>query len=71
MIIVWLAVYPTLTGLQALIGPRMEHWPPPLQTLLMVTIMVPLMTYAVVPAWNRLIERWLRGGAGERKKGQA
>ncbi|MGL5860690.1 MAG: hypothetical protein ACRCY9_05480 [Phycicoccus sp.] len=56
-LIVWVAVYPTITLVLALLGPLVHHWPLPLQTLLVTAVVVPPVTYVLIPALTRLERR--------------
>ena len=58
-IVVWLAIYPTITVILLLLGPTLERLPIPLRTLALTALLVPLMVYVLVPALNRLLHRWL------------
>lgn len=62
--IVWLAVYPSITVLLEVLGPHLRDAPIPLQTLILSTIMVPLMTGVLVPNLtkiaDRILARWSR-----------
>jgi len=44
-IMVWLAIYPTITLVSFLIGDIIKSWPLPFKTLLMTGILVPLMVF--------------------------
>lgn len=58
-IVVWLAIYPTITIILLALGPRLEALPIPLRTLALTLLLVPLMVYVLVPTLNRLLHRWL------------
>jgi len=48
---------------QATAVPLLGAWPLPLRTLATSALFTCLMTYLVMPAMNRLFERWLYGPA--------
>ena len=59
-IVVWLAIYPTITILYAFMGSYFELITPmPLRTLASTAIVVPLMVYSVMPALQKLFHQWL------------
>lgn len=53
------AVYPLSLLYQAFLAPVSRMWPLPLRALLFPLIMVPLLTYLVMPALTRVFRRWL------------
>ena len=52
-LITWLAVYPTITVVLALVGPATAHLPLVLRTLILTAIVVPVVAYAAIPALLR------------------
>jgi|Tabmets5t2r1_1033131.scaffolds.fasta_scaffold03267_5 antibiotic biosynthesis monooxygenase (ABM) superfamily enzyme len=62
-VVVWLAIYPSLTFLLWLVGPRIASWALPLRTLALTAVLVPLMVYMLLPAVQRLLAPWLRPAA--------
>jgi hypothetical protein len=63
----WLGVYPTITLLLWALWPAMGDLPMALRALVLTAIMVPLLTWVVMPALTRLLRPWLfsaRGPAG-------
>jgi antibiotic biosynthesis monooxygenase (ABM) superfamily enzyme len=58
-IIVWLAIYPTITLVSYIIGDAIKSWPLPLKTLLMTGILVPLMVFILLPFLRKLLGNWL------------
>jgi antibiotic biosynthesis monooxygenase (ABM) superfamily enzyme len=59
-ILVWLAIYPTITVLFLIFGEQLARIKPlPLQTLVTTGIVVPLMTFQVIPLLQKLLSRWL------------
>ena len=59
-ILIWLAIYPTITLLLELGGPLIDDWPLPLRTLALTAVAVPLMVYVLLPALQRAFAGWLR-----------
>lgn len=45
----WLVIYPTITGLSLVLTPVIGGWPIAIQTLLMTVILVPLVSYVLMP----------------------
>jgi antibiotic biosynthesis monooxygenase (ABM) superfamily enzyme len=58
-ILVWLAIYPTITLVSFLIGDFIKKWPLPLKTLVMTGILVPLMVFVLLPVLRKLLGKWL------------
>ncbi|MFD9791961.1 hypothetical protein ACFWXK_13525 [Streptomyces sp. NPDC059070] len=52
-VITWLAVYPTITVVLGLLGPRTAHLPLALRTLILTVIVVPVAAYVLVPLLMR------------------
>lgn len=52
-LITWLAVYPTITLVFALIGPATASLPLALRTLVLTAIVVPIAAYVLVPTLLR------------------
>jgi antibiotic biosynthesis monooxygenase (ABM) superfamily enzyme len=61
-VVVWLAIYPSLTLLVWLVGPKIAHWPLALRTLVFTVVLVPWMVFLALPALQRLFRPWLRRG---------
>jgi antibiotic biosynthesis monooxygenase (ABM) superfamily enzyme len=59
-VVIWLAIYPTITFLLWLAGPSMASWALPLRTLSITAVLVPLMVFLLIPAIQRLLAPWLR-----------
>ena len=55
-VVIWLAIYPLVTLAQLLLGPWLSRFPLPVATLILTLLLVPLMTYVMMP----LLERWLK-----------
>jgi antibiotic biosynthesis monooxygenase (ABM) superfamily enzyme len=59
-LLVWLAIYPTITLLLELGGPVINDWPLPLRTLALTAVAVPLMVFVLLPTLQRALAGWLR-----------
>lgn len=59
-LLIWLAIYPSLTVLLVLFGERLLVLPLALRTLLMTGILVPLMVFVLLPALQKTFAGWLR-----------
>ena len=57
-VMIWIAVFPTLTVLNLTIGPHLAHAGPVLRTFVLATIAVPIVSYGVMPQLHR-IRAWL------------
>ncbi len=55
----WLAIWPLITLLSFLGQPVLEEMPIPLRTLTLTGILLPTMTWIVMPRMTRLFRRWL------------
>lgn len=53
-VLVWLAVYPIITGLVWILEPVLSGMAMPLRTLLLSMLMVPIMVYIAMPLINML-----------------
>jgi antibiotic biosynthesis monooxygenase (ABM) superfamily enzyme len=63
-LVVWLAIYPTITLLLELGGPVINDWPLPVRTLALTAVAVPLMVFVLLPALQRALRRWLLAPSG-------
>ena len=65
-----LAIYPLVTLINLFLVPFLEHehlpLPLPLRTLVMTTILIPTMTWVVMPRMAKLFWRWLYPGVPRR-----
>lgn len=52
-LMIWVAVFPTLTALNLLLGPLLEGMPTGLRTLILATIAVPIVIYGIMPWLHR------------------
>ena len=62
-VVMWVSVYPTITLLIWLLWPMVAHLPMAVRTLVLSLIMVPLMTWIIVPFVTRRFMPWLAGGS--------
>lgn len=58
-LLTWLAVFPLISGINALFGPVLNQLPPLIRSLVLTAVLVPLMTYLVMPRMTRLFAQWL------------
>jgi antibiotic biosynthesis monooxygenase (ABM) superfamily enzyme len=58
-LLVWIAVYPVVTGLAFLSATALADSPLALRTLVMSAVMVPLMTFLIIPHLMRIFGKWL------------
>lgn len=59
-IIIWIAIYPTITILFTLLGkPLMQINPLPLRTLAITLLVVPLMVFVLIPILQKIFGKWL------------
>ena len=62
-VMIWLAVFPTLTVLNLALGPWLGTLSPVLRTFVLVTVAVPIVIYGLMPQLHRLRARLLAGVA--------
>ncbi|GAA1461983.1 antibiotic biosynthesis monooxygenase [Nocardiopsis exhalans] len=53
------AVYPCVLLFTAFVAPLFQDWPLPLRTVVLPTVMAPLLTYVLMPTLSRLLRSWL------------
>jgi antibiotic biosynthesis monooxygenase (ABM) superfamily enzyme len=59
-ILIWIAIYPTVTIIAILFGSLFEKIDLlPLRTLASTIIVVPIAVYAIVPALQKVLYNWL------------
>ncbi len=58
-LMIWLAVFPTLTGLNLALGDWLGTLPPVVRTFVLATIAVPIVIYGLMPLLHRLRRRLL------------
>ena len=59
---IWLAVFPTLTVLNLVLGGWLHTLTPVVRTFVLATIAVPIVIYGLMPQLHRGRARLLRGG---------
>lgn len=60
MVVTLLALYPTSLLINVLVGPALAHLPLVVRAFLQALLVVPLMTYLIMPAATRAFRVWLR-----------
>lgn len=64
-VMIWIAVFPTLTVLNLALGDRLAGMPGVLRTLVLATVAVPIVIYGIMPRLHRLRAQLLgRRGVG-------
>jgi antibiotic biosynthesis monooxygenase (ABM) superfamily enzyme len=58
-LVTFCAVYPMSLVFQTVVSPAVGAWPTALRALLFPLVLVPLLTYLVMPALSRMLRRWL------------
>ena len=59
-ILIWIAIYPTVTLIALFFGEQVEKINPlPLRTLATSLVVVPIAVYALVPTLQKLLSGWL------------
>lgn len=58
-LMIWIAVFPTLTVLNLSIGPWLSNAGPVLRTFVLATIAVPIVIYGIMPRLHRVRMRLL------------
>lgn len=58
-LIVWVAIYPSITLLSWLAGPWLMRLPLMIRTLVLTGILVPLLVFILLPLLQRVLGRWL------------
>jgi antibiotic biosynthesis monooxygenase (ABM) superfamily enzyme len=59
-ILIWLAIYPSITLIFTVFGEQLMRLPAPVRTLVITLVLVPLMVFVLLPALQRLFAGWLR-----------
>ncbi len=57
--LIWLAIYPLITLLFFTMGGWLATLPLALRTLVLTAVAVPLVVYAILPAYYKLFHQWL------------
>lgn len=60
----FLGIYPLIVTLSYVLGPRLADLPVPLRTLAMSSLLVPSMTWVVMPRVTQLLRGWLYPRSG-------
>ena len=63
-LMIWVAVFPTLTVLNLVLGDSLAGVPPILRTFILATIAVPIVIYGLMPQLHRVRTRILARSAG-------
>jgi antibiotic biosynthesis monooxygenase (ABM) superfamily enzyme len=63
-VMIWLAVFPTLTVLNLVLGGWLATLTPVLRTLVLATVAVPIVIYGLMPPLHRLRRRLLPSHTG-------
>jgi antibiotic biosynthesis monooxygenase (ABM) superfamily enzyme len=58
-VLIWLAIYPMITLLLAVLGPALAGLPLPLRSLVLSLILVPYMVFVGIPTVTRVFRKWL------------
>ena len=58
-LMIWIAVFPTLTVLNLTLGPRLAHLDPVSRTFVLATVAVPVVIYLLMPRMHRIRARLL------------
>ena len=58
-LLTWIGLWPTVTLMMWIVRPQLAELAVPLQTLIMTAMIVPLMTWGLMPGLTRLCRGWL------------
>ncbi|WP_422106508.1 hypothetical protein [Winogradskyella sp.] len=56
LLIIWIAIYPAITGILLVFGDILNQLPVTIRTLVLTLILVPLMVYVLVPFWTKVFK---------------
>jgi antibiotic biosynthesis monooxygenase (ABM) superfamily enzyme len=56
-LIVWVSIYPPLTIILVALREHLNTLPLALRTLVLTIVLVPLMTYILIPFWTRVFDQ--------------
>ena len=59
-VLIWLAIYPSITLFMLLFGEHLFAIPIPLRTLAISLVQLPLMVFVLLPILQKLFAGWLR-----------
>jgi antibiotic biosynthesis monooxygenase (ABM) superfamily enzyme len=62
-VMIWLAVFPTPTALNLLLGDWLRELSPVVRTFVLATVAVPIVIYGLMPQLHKARTRFLRSGA--------
>ena len=62
-VLLWTAVYPLITLVLALTGPVIGNWPLIARTLVLTLIVVPLLSFLIMPRLTDRFGGWLEANA--------
>jgi antibiotic biosynthesis monooxygenase (ABM) superfamily enzyme len=63
-LMIWVAVFPTLTVLNLTIGPALKHLPIVLRTLVLASVAVPIVIYGLMSHLHRIRARLISNRTG-------
>lgn len=59
-VMIWIAIYPTITLIFLFFGKNLlQIHPLPLRTFVLTLVVVPLMTFVLIPLLQKLLGNWL------------
>ncbi|MEL6686186.1 MAG: hypothetical protein AAFP97_01035 [Pseudomonadota bacterium] len=58
-LLTWGVIYPVITALLWVGEDRIAHFAMPVRTLILTGLLVPLMSYVLMPAFTAMFEGWL------------
>lgn len=64
-LLTWIGIFPTVSFFLATVGPLLAPLPFLLRTALLTALIVPTMTYLVMPYLTRWFRRWLHGATNQ------
>jgi uncharacterized protein len=67
--VIWVAFFPTNLLAQWLLTPLLGDWPLALRVLLLTLVLIPVMTYLVLPVVTRRLQWWLEGRPAPWRRG--
>ncbi|MBP2831049.1 hypothetical protein J8281_02515 [Aquimarina sp. U1-2] len=57
IMIVWVAIYPTITVIQYFFGETLSQLPLALRTLILTSVLVPSMVCVLIPFWTKVFSK--------------
>lgn len=55
----WLAIYPIISGIFLIFGDYLFGVPIFIRTFILTIILVPLLTYVILPLYYKIFDKWL------------